>query len=432
MQIAFLTLFLGLTLGRYPVQLAVEGPVAAVELVLDGTPAGRVQGPPWTGEVDFGPGLQPHELVARALDARGQEIGSARQWINLPRPDAEVEIVLEPGAAPVQGAEARPAAARLAWQNLTGARPAIHLTLDGQPLAVGEDGRAPLPAVSSESVHVLSAELEFPSHVTARKDAVFGGRWGSEISAELTAVPVRLRGGRDLTPEALCGQLLADGQPLSVAAVEDSPAQVVIVRDIGAGPAIGELVQGSRYFDLLRYEMGLGKDDEVHLMLPVALASASSVPTELFSLSPALTLRNGGVFWVLSQALPGADVKGQRLADAVAVAGLRASTGNRPRAVVLVVSGHPRDGSRYASAVVRQYLETLRVPLFIWCPEKKGAQSPELASWGEVTDVSSLSALRGAVSRLKDALAAQRIVWVEGQHLPQSITAAAGAPFDLR
>jgi hypothetical protein len=431
MQIAFLTLFLGLTLGRYPVQLAVEGPVAVVELVLDGTSAGRIQGPPWSGQIDFGTGLQPHELVARALDASGQEIGSARQWINLPRPAAEAEIVLEPGAG---GAEARPAAARVAWQSLTGDKPDIHLKLDGAPLAVGEDGRAPLPAVTSDSVHVLSADLEFPAHVTAHKDVVFGGRWGSEVSTELTAVPVRLRENRNLKPEALRGQLLADGQPLAVAAVEDLPAEVVIVRDIGASPALMTLPHlTGGYYKEMRYEMGLGKDDELRLMLPVAQASAATgVPTELFSLSPALTLRNGGVYWALSQGLPGSDVKGQRLADAVAVAAVQAASGNRPRAVVLVVSGHPQDASRYGSAVVRRYLETLHVPLFVWCPERGGAKSPELASWGEVADISSLQGLRGAVSRLKDVLAAQRIVWVEGQHLPQSITAAAGAPFDLR
>src|SRR5215210_7657452 len=39
-QIVFLTLFLGLTLGPQPIELTVTGPVAAVELLLDGRPDG--------------------------------------------------------------------------------------------------------------------------------------------------------------------------------------------------------------------------------------------------------------------------------------------------------------------------------------------------------------------------------------------------------
>jgi hypothetical protein len=71
-QIAFLTLFLGLTSGKQPVAVAVRGPAAAVELVLDGTAVVRIGGPPWRTAIDLGPALEPHELVARALDAKGQ------------------------------------------------------------------------------------------------------------------------------------------------------------------------------------------------------------------------------------------------------------------------------------------------------------------------------------------------------------------------
>lgn len=125
MQIAFVTLFLGLTLGAYPVEVSVEGPVAAVELLLDGASVGRIAGPPWTGQVDFGTALQPHELVARALDAQGQEVARARQWINLPRPEAEAEVVLE-GSAQGRprrcGAGCSPAASLSPWRPWTRTR----------------------------------------------------------------------------------------------------------------------------------------------------------------------------------------------------------------------------------------------------------------------------------------------------------------------
>src|SRR6185436_8526278 len=128
-QIAFLTLFLGLTLGPQPIELTATGPVAAVELLLDGAPAGRLTGPPWKGQIDFGSSLVPHQLVARALDTQGNEIARAQQWLNLPRSPAEVDVLLENGAA------GRPVAVRLIWQSLTGESPsAIAVTFDGKPL----------------------------------------------------------------------------------------------------------------------------------------------------------------------------------------------------------------------------------------------------------------------------------------------------------
>ncbi|HSN88583.1 MAG TPA: hypothetical protein VL025_17610, partial [Thermoanaerobaculia bacterium] len=87
-QIAFLTLFFGLTLGSQPVELTVTGPVAAVEILLDGAPVARFDGPPWSGRIDFGQALLPHELVARALDDQGTEVSRVRQWVNLPRSHA--------------------------------------------------------------------------------------------------------------------------------------------------------------------------------------------------------------------------------------------------------------------------------------------------------------------------------------------------------
>jgi hypothetical protein len=441
MQIAFVTLFLGLTLGAYQVEVAVEGPVAAVELALDGTVVGRIDGPPWTGQLDFGKTLAPHELVARALDANGQEVARARQWVNLPRPVAEVEVLLE-GAG-------HPSMARLTWQSRTGAQPSsVGLMLDGQPLPVGPDGRAALPPYDPESAHVLSAEVHFPPNVVARRDAVFGGKYGSEVSTDLTAVPVRVRRGK-LTGASLRGQLLAGGQPLVVAAVDDGPAEVYVVRDLGAGEGLKELGDvrqrrtvtgqgmGQRLSiepDYLRYEIGLRKEDEVRFIWPVprTYSGSGGLPAELFDWSRAYTLKDGGMHWLLTRLVAAGAASGrQKLADAVAVAGLQALSGSRPRAVVLVLGASPEDASRYDPAAVRQYLDFIRVPLFVWSVEKpvekNAAASPALAAWGKVEDVSTLTRFRAAVARLRDELESQRIVWVEGTHLPQSISLAAGA-----
>src|SRR4051812_7354973 len=95
MTIAFLTLFFGLITGPYPIELAVSGPAASVEIVVDGRSAGTLPGAPWKGTINFGSSLLPHQIVARALDAQGHELGRAEEWVNLAHPPSKAEIVLE-------------------------------------------------------------------------------------------------------------------------------------------------------------------------------------------------------------------------------------------------------------------------------------------------------------------------------------------------
>src|SRR5688500_18434697 len=83
-QIVFLTLFLGLTVGRQQVAVTVSGPVARVEIALDGRTAAVISSAPWRANVDFGAHLVPRRLVARALDERGNELARVEQRINLP------------------------------------------------------------------------------------------------------------------------------------------------------------------------------------------------------------------------------------------------------------------------------------------------------------------------------------------------------------
>lgn len=438
MQIAFVTLFLGLTLGAYPVELAVEGPVASVELLLDGAAAGRIPAPaamekdaPWKGQIDFGSDLLPHELVARGLDELGQEVARTRQWVNLPRPAAEVGIVLE-------GPAGKPTHVRISWQSRTGERPVeARVTMDDQPLKPDQVGRSRLPSYDPETPHVLSAELTFPSSVVARRDVVFGGRYGAEVSTELTAVPLRLRRGRMPTAPEMRGWLSAAGEPLTVAAVDEGPGEVLIVRDLGAaaGEALVALADirtlreqtGTKALsynpDFLRYEVALRKEDEIRFVWPVPVSyDQGGLKSELFPQSRAFSMNlDGGLHWILTRVLPGQELgKGaQRLADAVAVAGLQAMGGNRPRAVVLLLGPSPQDASRYDPAAVRRYLAAIRVPLFVW---RVGAGAPARTAWGDAEDVSTLPGLRSAVSALKEELASQRIVWVEGTRLPQSIS----------
>jgi hypothetical protein len=159
---------------------------------------------------------------------------------------------------------------------------------------------------------------------------------------------------------------------------------------------------------------------------------ASGEVTDLFDISPGFTVLMGGFVPLLERVVrrpqPGEKVvPGQRIADAVAVAGLAAINENRRRAVLLVLSGDEQDESRQDPATVRKFLEAIRVPLFVWCLKKPAPGSP-LAAWGDCKDVKSAQILTLAVEEIRRELDSQRIVLVDGRHLPQSIalTPAAG------
>ena len=112
-----------------------------------------------------------------------------------------------------------------------------------------------------------------------------------------------------------------------------------------------------------------------------------------------------------------AALPGQRLGEAVAVAGVAAAGGGTPRAVVLVLSGNPVDDSRYQPPSVREYLRALRVPFVVWSITGDGPAG----AWGEAADISHQGALNKASKRLLKELRRQWIVWVEGRHLPSDI-----------
>jgi hypothetical protein len=423
-MIAFVTLLLGLISGVYPIEVTVSGPVATVELSLDGAAVGRIEHPPWVQRVDLGADLLPHQLVARALDADGKEIASATQWINLPRPPAEVQVVLENDDKGV------PRTARLAWQSVNGVNPeSIDLTLDSEPLRVDAAGKAALPSRDMSSLHVLSADLWFPPGVTARRDVAYGGKYGSEVATELTAVPVRLQPGAALPqPPELAGWFSLGGQPLIADAVENGPGKVIMVRVPKGQEIHDKLAASNRRLSFLdfRDRMRLGPEDRVRfLSLGSSPYRQSKVPAELFSLSREMTSQDGGVFWYLTHisSIKPSKAGDQRIADAVAVAGLQAAAENDRRAVVLVLGGHEQDASHYSPAVVRRYLEAVHVPLFVWSLYGAGNSAAKAwtESWGQVEDISSLPRLEAAVARLKAELDSQRIVWLDGRHLPQAI-----------
>jgi hypothetical protein len=439
-ELAFLTLFLGLVSGVQPVAVSVVGDVARLELILDGKPFSTLEQPPWRATVDFGPQLLPHTLSARALDAEGKELARTVQWINLPRPAAEVELQLERDPAGV------PRAARLVWQNLTGEAPQkISVSLDGRPLA-RVDRRVELPAVDPTLPHVLSAELRFGNGVVARRDAAFGGDLGTELRTEITAVPVRLPGRPK--PEATVPQnaLLLRGAPAAISASELGAARLVVVRDPTALAPLLRLLNrggvaygGSRGRLTPSFPSGHGPGDvpldpqlSLRFLWPQAAARGTSLGGErsalkLFDGSREFGAADGGLFWLLTHVLePGASDRKPQIADALAVAGLQALGGNGRRAVLLLLGSEPDDPSQYEGARIVEYLRAVHVPLFVWRLEHRkrgGRPSP----WGEGEYLGTPSALAAAAGRLDRELSSQRVAWIDGAHAPSEIALAPAA-----
>ncbi len=434
MTIAFLSLFFGLITGRYPVEVSVGPQVAAVEILIDGKSAGIFQGPPWKLEVDFGPGLLPHEVTARAIDAEGSVLAEVREWANLPHSLVKADILLEGG-----GDGSPPKSARVVWANLQGQSPRlVTLIFDGLPVPLDRDSRATLPPHDLKSIHVLTADVEFSPLRSVRRDLAYGGEYGSEVSTELTGVPVRARqGGEVPPPEKLAGWLTVTGgggEPLSVVAVEEGPATLYVVRspNVAEASRLGRKGKGSLQ------SSKIGKEDRVRFMFPFAQRFvAGEEVSDLFEISPPFEMKQGSLPQLIQRVVR-AEVPGQkgpvidrsrrRISDAVAVAGLEAVKENRRRAVLLVLNGNEEDESGYDAANVRRFLAALRVPLFVWYLQKPVPGSPA-AAWGEGVDATFIGGVVDSVVQIREELRSQRIVLVDGRHLPQSIAltpAAAG------
>ncbi len=435
-MIAFATLLLGLYLGPQVIELAVADGVERVELELDGETVASLDGPPWQAAVDLGDQLEPHELVATAFDAEGSELASARQTVNLPRPLAEADVV-------VSGAEdGRGAVATVTWNSTVGDEPrGIAVRFDGRPLAVVDPRRIELPDFDPRQLHFLSIDLEFDQYVGATVETTFGGSFAGELNLDLTAVPVTAD-RRPPRPEQLAGRLRAGSRELEVLTVEKGPADLVVVRDLASHEAVAALVRRALRqrgvsrrrsgaiapvspYERVRGAASLRRGTTLRLLWPlpqtVVRPRGSWV---LFPPSPELGPSEGGLLHLLSRHQPpAADPSEQRLADAVAVAGMIAAGRNHRRAVVLVLAEPPRDASQLTPAQVVAYLRSLGVPLVVW------ALAPRLEApgWPAMVPAYDLSSLERAARELASQLERQRIVWVDGLHLPNRIEIDSGA-----
>lgn len=437
-MIAFLTLFLGLVTGAHLVEIAVSDPaVTTVQLDLDGRTVAVLHQPPWSTVVDLGDHLTPHELVAKGLDAQGATVAEVRQWINLPRDRAELEILLErdPDGDARRG--------QLLWSSVDAAAPeTVRVSFDGEALDSADWRAFEIPEHDPSTPHLLQAELTAGGN-TSRAQVVVGGGGSAAVNGELTAVLVALDGKAKIpSPSEMGGWLGHRGTDLRAVAVEHPGADVVMVQDLDW------TVQG--LLNRLRQEMlaprvagqnrpsGLKSRDEFRILFPIPeVSDDASTPSLQFPKTPNLwsgqeqeTFSRGAARRQIATPIPQGVLEGipvnaerridtsrQSLADATAAAGLAVAAGRRGRAIVLVAGSETADRSRATPQQVRSYLADLQVPLVVWSPQ------PELVDpgWGEVHPITNRPQLTRSIRELRELLDRQVVVWVEGSYLPNEI-----------
>lgn len=411
-MLTFLTLLLGITIGPRQIALSAGPGTASVELLLDGDRVELRQAPPWEFVVDLGSAPTPHHLDAIARNARGAEVGRARQRVNVPRLAAEAALALLPG----KGGTAR--VAKLAWESAVAVRPdKVTVTFDGKLLAAPDPERIELPPFVPERLHFLRAVAEFRTGASATAELTFGGRNRDETSKGLTAVSVLAPSGRLPAPEAMDGWFLSEGMPLHVVAVEEDEPSIVFVLDAEGPPAFRDM----RDAQVLPGAIGTfwGTPSVRTLLAYPGVTAGSRTNYDVFPHSFPTFAANGLLAVLADVFVPWDGLACPHLADAVAAAALVAARYSHPRVVVLVLTGNP-DASVLPAHDARAFLSDLGVPLVVWTT---GPAAPVAAlAWGRAEEVRTRGALRAAVKSLEAALDRQRIVWVEGAHLPQSIT----------
>jgi len=372
------------------VELVVGAGVARVELLLDGDLVGERTGPPWEISCDFGEELAPHELVAVARDAKGEEVGRARQWINLPDPENSRAHVGHVGTA--VAVELGQSDLDLEVEALAG-----HFIVDGRP-------------VRPVSVEKGLAEVVVVMDREARPDL--------RRIADLPAEP--RKAGRPIEESP---------QRLARFKKEEPERRVPSDRLLNGGESVAAALAARQ--TRFRAAMRLGEGQLVSfLWLQTPEPEYDAVRPDLFSRSRALPPSYGGMLWFLSEVYqPIYPAQEQRVADAVAAAGMAAAASGRRRAVVLILGDGAPDASLLSPPAVRQFLQDLGVPLHVWAA---GPVPDEVAeAWGSVRKVPKKRALKRAVKELSKSLERQQVVWVEGLHLPQDV-ALTGAADDLR
>lgn len=426
-SLGFATLFLGLVVGPQPLELVVGPPIARVELRVGERTVAELSSPPWKATVDFGGILEPSTLVAIGRDAAGREVERIRQDVNRPRPSAEARLMLTEIEGRLRG--------RLRWRAPGTVRPeSVRLRLDGVDLAVDDPADFVFPPLDPTTLHFVRAEVVFSEDVRATAERVFGGTFGAEVVRELSAIAVRAP-RRLPHPSELAGSVRRRDLDLRVVAVEREPGVVFAVRaptpavlgtlqDVRLDLASERLRPPRRFEPPARPPVRLPEGTSFRFVFPrvdVERISAEVVDEVVPSSTDVAPDRDGELERILGEtSFPDLEVpRGRaRLADAVAIAGVRAAGSDRPRVVVLITDGLVEDSSRFRPEEVERYLERLRVPLVIW---RTGPEEAAEDGWSEGSRIDGPIRFRRAAESLVEDLERQAVLWVEGRVVPEDV-----------
>jgi hypothetical protein len=398
-QLVFLTFFLGLVSGPQTVSLSASADIRTVAILLDEQKVATLQ-PPFSGAIDLGKRLAPRLLVAVGYDEKGNEVARASQVLNVPHPPAEATIVLSEGNR----------RAEIRWMQRVHEKPSeTMLRVDDRTVPLDAAFGAALPALDPSKPHVLEAELRFASGAVVRRDVtIAGGAYSDSVDSELT--PVIVRGAAQ--PEKLSACL-----GVRVSAVDKSRAVVVIVKDPDPTPVTRGLTLEYHSWKTplsaeLQDVLPLDTNTSGSILWPVMqVRTRDSNPTmAVYGTSGSFNAHALGMFWALTRRNDSLSSDApRRYANAVAVAGMMAAEQGMRRAVVLLLQPGHKDESTYDAATVRDYLQSIGVPLYVW---SFGASKEQQQPWGEVYDVSSTRLAVVAVKRLRDDLASQSVAWL--------------------
>jgi VWFA-related protein len=317
---------------------------------------------------------------------------------------------------------------------------------NGEPLAVDDPRRIAIPHHDPRRPHFLTAVLTFPDGTTARADLAWGGSLAEAVSAQNTALPVEVDRRRAVRDVAAAADLVtAGGAPARVVAVERGGADLVVVRERSAIPELAALrlqLEARLRTDLDAHDSGLEAGDRLFVVgTTPETARPGRRRYDLFPATPPQPGERGGIGWQLTHLVTAPPPPGpQQIADAVATAGLLAAGGARPRAVLLLLGPEADDASLHDPREVRRLLARLRVPLRVWylardlvaLPPGERAAAEDAASrrrrldglraaWGPITVLAGVVGIDVASRALRRELGRQRIVWVDGQHLPDEL-----------
>ena len=265
---------------------------------------------------------------------------------------------------------------------------------------------------------------DFQAETTARFDATFGGQYGARVTSELTAVPIVVDKDRP-TVETLNGVLRAGDLPLAVAAVEQPRAQIFMVRDHASLARMAHIRTRQEHIGMpvphryrqLSNSVAKTHEDRMHTVVPNPVPRADRL---LFPTSPGIGLEQWPLPWLATH-LTGSEaaLKGQKIADAASVAGIRAGSDGTPRMVLVIIPKTRVMRADFRSTRCASICVRFGFRFHVW---SVGGAPP--ATWGDTEDVTSNRGLQKASKRLLRELNRQWIVWVEGNHMINRIELA--------